>query len=331
MKGAFCSVIAGACAADLDFDSAFFQNPASLTAAGGNWDYDYDYIKDRNVEPGVNSNNSRQTTSMLAVAYSTDQWGLGFSLTRVSRRIVASANFTDASGNVSNFDSITHASDYQFNLPFSYRINSRLNIGVTLLATTYSAETDVSGVTSSSFTNHSGLPFGFGLALGAIYSLNKDAHVGSWFRTRLTDTYDASISVVNGGSTYSYNESADLNQPFLWAVGGSWAPWSTKATFLFDLNLIGTTPGGYEITYQSFSSDNGDADPTLTAKGRRLVVDPRFGMRLPVPHLEDATLSLGTYYESSRWQGTKGFLHATGGFAYKFPKFKFLCSTESNS
>ena len=78
-KGSYCSAIGGACASDIDFDNSFFQNSASLTAGGADFDYDYDYIEGNNLEPGMKGANSVSETSfMFAIAYSKRNWSYIF-------------------------------------------------------------------------------------------------------------------------------------------------------------------------------------------------------------------------------------------------------------
>lgn len=323
-KGAFCSVIGGACAADNDFDSSFFQNPASLTAKGGNWDYDYDFIKDNNTEPGTDTANvNSQVTFMLAAAYSTEKYGLGISLTRVNHRVDAHAAFyDDAAGAPIVFDTATRASNYQINAPFSYHFSRRLNLGATLNLNFFQQKTEITNSSTASYRSSSAFPVGLGFTLGAIYSLNERLNLGTWIRSPITYYYDQSIQASSSFTRFSYQEDMALNEPLVWAIGAAWTPWGNGTVFYYDLNVVGTTADGNELGYDSFATAAGS--DRLVSKGRKIVIDPRIGARIVLPRYPTATLSLGAYYENSRWAGSDGFTHATGGFAYKFPNFKFL-------
>ena len=324
VKGPFCSVIAGACATDLDFDSSFFQNPASLTASGSNWDYDYDLIKGNNLEPGTKPGNDvSASTFMGAVAFSGEKYGVGISLLKQTTKVSAIGILSDdAAGGTAQFKTNTTADIYQINVPFSYRVNSDLNIGISLNAIFLSADTNVSGSQGSATYTAGQFGPSLGFALGAIYRLSPEFVIGGWFKNPMTFYTRQDITANSSFTKFSYSEDLALHYPWLSAVGIGWTPWQDKNGVFFDLNYVGRTFDGYLLSYDNFAA--AEANNRLTRKGRFGVIDPRLGARLPWYKGSTGTVSLGTYYEHSRWDSVDGLMHYTGGLAYLFPNFKFL-------
>gem|GEM_PF-1711357 len=326
IKGAFCSVIGGACASDIDFDNSFFQNPASLTAGGGDWDYDYDSIAGTNLEPGMKAGNDvSDSTFMAGVAYATKKIGIGFSFLRRRTHVSAIGTFSDdVAGGQVQFQTSTNSTLYQLNMPVSAKFNKSLDVGVTLSALFSSIQTEVSGASSSAANSPQQPGATFGLTAGAIYRLDQQHIIGAWLRSPLTYYLNQNLVTQSAFTRFNYSESMALHQPLLVALGGGWTPWKNKKMGAFmDLNIVGTTQDGYLLTYDNFAS--AEESSRLVHKGRWVVVDPRLGLRLPLFGGDsNQTLSLGSYYESSRWQGIPGLFHATAGFAWKFPRFQFL-------
>lgn len=326
VKGSYCSVIGGACAADLDFDSSFFQNPASLTAArvsDYDWDYDYDLIQGKNLEPGLKKNNDvQQETFLAAFSYRQRNWGFGLSFTQQVDKIGAVASFyDDAAGAPVNFRVNTTASTTMVNIPISYRFSDRFSLGVTLVSLFQRSKVGVSGNNASSSTNSQNLP-AVGAAIGGIWQMSPYFRTGGWVRSPITYYYSQQISTSSAFTKFSFNEDIGINYPSMWAVGAAWNPWKDKRTFSFDLNVVGTTTNGYLLSYDNFAT--AQAVSRIEQKGRKEVVDPRIGYRGPWWTGSRGTLSLGAYYENSRWAGYPGILHATAGLAYNMPWFKFL-------
>ena len=321
-KGPFCSVIGGACAADIDFDNSFFQNPASLTAGGSDWDYDYDLIQGSNFEPGMKGSNTvDSSTFMGAVAFSDKKFGMGLSFLKQSTSVSALGTFSDnAAGGHAQFQTHTEAILYQLNMPFSFRINPNFNLGFTLTALFIDQNTSVAGGTA---TNDSAQPLPtFGLTIGGMYRLNSKFITGGWFRNPMTFYSTQNITTSSPFTKFNYSEDIALRFPWLWSAGIGWTPWSDKNGIYFDLDYVGSTENGYLLSYDNFAS--AEASSRLIRKGKDAVLDPRLGIRLPWYHGSDATLSFGSYYESSRWEGYGGLMHYTTGFSYRFPNFKFL-------
>ncbi len=324
VKGPFCSVIGGACAADIDFDNSFFQNPASLTAGGSNWDYDYDLIQNNNLEPGSKPGNDvNASTFMGALAFSGQKYGLGLAFLKQSTKVSALGTFSDdAAGGIALFQTTTTASIYQFNIPFSYRVSSDFNIGISLNAIFLTDDTSVTGGGGSASNSADQIGPSLGLSIGGIYRLSPKFITGGWLRNPMTFYSKQTIATNSPFTKFSYSEDVALHYPWLWAIGIGWTPWQDKNGIYFDLNYVGTTTDGYLLTYDNFAA--AEATSRLTRKGKYAVFDPRLGIRLPWYKGSNATISLGSYYEHSRWEGIDGFMHYTAGFAYRFPNFKFL-------
>jgi len=322
IKGAFCSVIGGACAADIDFDNSFFQNPASLTAGGSDYDYDYDLITGSNLEPGMKGSNDVSTSTFMGgLAFSGQKFGIGISFLKQTTSVSALGTFSDdASGGFAQFKTQTDATIYQVNLPFSFRVSSNYNLGIAITAISMSIGTSVTGG-SSSTASMQDFP-SFGVSVGGIYRLNSNFITGGWLRTPMTFYTTQGISTKSSFTKFDYSEDIALHYPWLWAVGVGWTPWKDKNGIYFDLNYVGATEDGYMMTFDNFAS--AEASNRLIRKGTDPVIDPRIGIRLPWYRGSNATVSLGSYLENSRWIGFDGLVHYTAGFSYKFPNFKFL-------
>jgi hypothetical protein len=308
-KGAFCSVIAGACTSDTHLESAFFQNPASLTAEGslehdGAYGFDGDYNRSDNLEPGMKGNNNvNESQFMGGLGYRKDRWGVGLGIFGHQENVNSQVTVVDSQNLTHNFGLQTSATIIEFNLPLAYRISDSLSLGFSLYGTSYSEAANPA----------SGLNFGF--TLGAIDLVNSQWTIGSWFRSPVTNYTTIQLDTQAYSTTLQYEEDFALHSPWIFANGVSFKPWNDTREFLFDLDVIGNTYQGYLLTYDTFSTAVGDS--RLRAKGRNVVAEPRLGYRMPYANENKGTLFFGSYLETSRWDGLPSRIHGTGGIAYK--------------
>lgn len=324
IKGTFCAVIGGACAADIDFDNSFFQNPASLTAGGSDWDYDYDAIKGDNLEPGMKGQNDVQdSTFMGAIAYSGTNWGVGFSFLKRTTTVSALGTFSDdAAGASAEFRTNTTATLFQFNLPISYKVTNNYHLGMTFTAIYQSIGLYISGQGATDSNTPLQPGPALGISLGGIFRISPDFITGGWLRTPMTYYTQQAISTQSTFTRFDYAEDIALHYPTLLSIGVGWTPWQNKNGLYFDLNFVGATNDGFLLTYDNFAAAG--ASNRLLRKGSNTVIDPRLGARFPWWAQSNGTISLGTYYENSRWENQPDIWHATGGISYRFPDFKFL-------
>lgn len=320
-KGSYCSAIGGACASDIDFDNSFFQNPASLTAGGADFDYDYDYIEGNNLEPGMKGANSVSETSfMFAIAYSKRNWGIGLSVSEQRDEVDATTSLIDDQGATQLLRTISTANTWVINIPLSYRITRQFHFGAALVTMFQHQEVKPEGTDTFSSTAAAQSGPSFGASLGSIYEFSPFSRFGIWARTPITYYLTQDISTAAFGSKIDYHEDIGLNLPLLCAAGYSFNPWEDKAVFMFDLNYVGVTRDGNLLSFDTFSSETSQAgNRKVIAKGRKPVVEPRMGLRTPWWHGSNGTLMLGSYYENSRWENYRGRPHLTGGLAYKLP------------
>ena len=312
-KGAFCSVIAGACASDPTLANAFFQNPAAITADHKvNWDFDGDYTQSANLEPGMKGSNTVSESQLMGgVAYGFDNWGIGFSFSGRLNSVKSSVSVIDDQDLTRQVGVKTEADTFEFNVPFSRAIDSNLSVGASLFATLYAQGITVADATDS-VSNNSGLSFG--LSLGVLRQFNSRFRVGSWFRSPVTNYNSIQISDAKSGTTLNYSEDFALHHPWILATGISFMPWEDQRTFFFDLDLIGPTLNGNLLTYDTFSSSLEDLN--VRQKGRSMVIEPRLGFRTPWYLDPRGMIHAGTYFETSRWEGFMDRLHVTAGFSY---------------
>ena len=313
-KGAFCSAIAGACASDLDLENSFFQNPAALTAGPPNWNFDGDYTNNSNLEPGMKGTNDvTEAQFMGGFGWAGEKFGAGFSFSGRREQVGAQVSLIDDQGFSRNLPLQTSATILELHLPLAYRVDPSLSVGISLNGSFYSQSLAVNGAPAFAGSGDGELRLGF--SVGAIKTINEKVRLGSWWKSPTT-SYDSVQFVTQAFSNQlTYNEDLALHFPWIWATGISFAPWEDARTFFLDLDLIGNTFAGTQLTYDTFVSAVGDKGTRF--KGRSVVIEPRLGYRMPWHEQSQGTLLLGTYYETSRWEDLSGRLHLTGGVSYK--------------
>ena len=213
VKGAFCSVIGGACAADTDFDNSFFQNPASLTAGGSNWDYDYDMLQGSNLEPGMKAGNDvSDSTFMFGAAYSGKKLGVGLSFLKHNTSVGALGTFSDdAAGGSAQFRTNTEADLYQFNVPISIKLSPKYDFGVTLTAIYQKIDIKVSGQNGTAANTAQQPGPTLGIATGGIYRINSSFITGGWLRLPMTYYTKQNITTQSTFTKFNYTEDLALH------------------------------------------------------------------------------------------------------------------------
>ena len=313
-KGAFCALIGGACASDVNHENAYFQNPGSLTAGDSGIDLDGDYANDSNLEPGMKGTNDvEQVTYMAGASRTGKSFGFGFAFSGRLMKVRSKATLSDDSGNTETLASKDRVNSAVFNVPLALKISNHLSIGVSVLSMYNSEQIQVDAASKADSYNIDKLP-PLAYSAGFIYD-DKYFRFGSWMRSPLTFYSHQDIIVSSITSTISISEDIALNFPWLWASGFSVLPWGDERTFLFDIDIIGPTKYGYQRTYDSFATVA--SDKGLRQKGRTTVVEPHFGFRTPLWLNSPASILLGSYYETSRWEGLSGRIHGTSGIAIK--------------
>lgn len=315
-KGPFCSTIAGACASDVDFDSSFFQNPASLEAGRENWDYDYDFNKKNSLEPGAQKDNeAEESTFMAGFIWAGEKWGAGLSFTIQNDNVQSKASLTDDQGRSQAINVSAQASTYIFTAPLAYKYSNKLSFGTAVSFLYQNHNIDVAGVNSSSkpFSNLPTPSF----TMGTIYKYSENLRLGSWFRTTSSYGYSMNLDFQSFGNQLTYKEDINLVFPWMLAIGASYMPFEDERTLFMDVDVVGATTNSYLMSYDTFT--NLVNDKNLVKKGRNIVAEPRLGWRSAFGRESKATYSLGLYYENSRWEGEDGRMHCTGGVSYKWP------------
>lgn len=315
-KGAFCSVIGGACASGESMENAFFQNPASLTRSDNEWGFDADYNQSSSLEPGMKGENAVGETQYLAgIGTRKGNFGIGLGIFGRTTSVSSQVTIFDDQGINQKFPLQTNSTHLEFNLPVSYRYQN-FNFGLALVG----AYTDFSLNTAgrSLEVRKSGVNFGF--ALGMITRLSPKVRFGSWFRSSLTNYASISIDQDFPASTLHYNEDLAIHTPWIMAAGFALQT-GIKSEWSAGLHLIGDTQNGLQLTYDTFSTALGDRG--VRAKGRYVSLEPRMGYKTPWPWIEQdkGTLLFGAYFEPSRWDGISGRLHETFGIAHKTFEF----------
>jgi hypothetical protein len=316
-KGSFCTVVGGACAADPDFDSGFFQNPASLTASRDNFDFDFDLNLDGagNLEPGTNSYDSAtQHSWMAAIAYRWGRIAAGVSTDHQIYNVTTTAQWSGGT-----LVSTVHAREESWNFPLSYRWNDNLFLGAALTAFTYLVQTDTSQPLT--FVGASQSAPSLAWSLGGIYSPHPGLWVGGWLRLPFNYHFAQYVS----GANLQVADNEVIAYPLQIHTGATWKPAQSSITYLFQVDVIGTTPGGELSSFDALSSAlNQTAQP---AKGRNLAIDPHLGLRGPIA--ERWNYYVGGYFASSRVEGIGGVAHGTGGISYRLPlPYGFLDALE---
>ena len=321
-KGAFCSAIGGACAADNDGENAFFQNPAALEAGEAGFNFDGDFNSSGNVEPGMKGSNTvSETTFMGGASWSGETWGIGISVTGVKNTIGSNAGVSfqsdPATAPISKTIRLsTSSTTVQLALPIAFRLKPGFSLGVSLTGLFHSEGVRAEGYGSASNASLNPLPT-LGLAVGGIYQINSYVRGGTWFHTSSNYYFHQTLGFGVLGTSYKYDEDLGLKQPWVLAHGIAYTPWQDKRTLFVEVDLIGSTDNGFQFTHDNFAGSL--ASKTLRPKGRSLALEPHLGWKSPWWDDSRASVLLGCYYEAGRADGVNARVHGTGGLAYKFP------------
>ena len=325
-RGAFCSAIAGACSADMDLVNSFFTNPATLTAGPANWDFDGDYKKGSNLEPGMSDGNSVEEDAFSGgIGWSNREFGVGFGVFGRTTNVTSNVSVIDNEGESRVIPLSSHAFNLQLNLPISYRITPKWSFGITPSFRVYDQSITINGQSAKAESVRSS--FKFVPVIGGFYNASSTFNFGTWFRFPYTQYYNLSFSTTALGTQLDYNEDIALHTPWMWTNGVSWRPWDDSRTFYLDVSLIGPTIGGYQLTYDTFATASGDR--SIRQKGRTVSLETRLGFRQRLSFIpwfnpafaDHSTIHLGTYLEPARRQGYSPRIHGTVGLSYDFPKF----------
>ena len=315
-KGAFCEAIGGACSADPDLENAFFQNPSALTAREPDWNFDGDYNASSNLEPGMKgANDVSDSRFMAGVGWGGERWGLGFGISGRQSRVRSTATVIDAQALSHEVDLSTQSTLIEIHIPFSWKVSEDLSLGIALWAKSFAHSNSVNGGPADPGSADTFSAIGF--ILGFNQRLSSRFRVGSWLRSDLTQSQSIRLSSQALGSSQDYVEGLELHSPWILGNGVAASPWEDARTFFFDLDLIGPTRDGFQLTYDTFANEAAGGAGRLRHKGRSISFEPRIGYRTPAPGLPLTTLHVGAFYEDPRWEGLSGRFHGTGGVSYK--------------
>lgn len=309
-KGAFCTAIGGACAADDDLVTGIFENPASLATGRADWDIDGDYATKSNLEPGMKDSVDRdERSAVLGASYSTGKFGLGGAFALQSDSVDSDLTVYDDSGLPKRARVHTNATLLQFRVPMAFQVSDALSLGFSVSASRHAQELLLTNSGANSDNGHSA--FTVGVALGALYSYSPRLRFGSWFRLPTTLFETLTFSATSLATTINYREELALHYPWVWAFGTQWR--LGDSTFLFgELDVIGPTRHAYLFSFDTLSSFVNDA--ALTPKGRDVALEPHVGLRTPISG--DTRLHVGSYYEAPRTAGVSARVHGTAGISF---------------
>ena len=313
-KGAFCSAMGGACAADVDPENAYFQNPASLAASELGVAFDGDYNGSANLEPGMKAKNTVSESSYMGgISYSWKSFGIGFSVDGRTDVVQSQASLLDDQGKTQVLNLKDTSTRIELKIPIAVHIAQKWTFGFSLTGLVYSESISLSGNSSASVAKlDKNLSQAF--SIGTIYSASNAWSFGSWFKTPLTYFENITIHTETFGNTLDYNEDIALRVPWVWSTGLRWSPGPRGRYLFFDLDLIGATQDGFLLTYDTFAG--AVADRGLSRKGKTISIEPHLGFTSPWTSSSRGTYLLGSYYENGRTQGYSGRLHGTAGIAY---------------
>jgi hypothetical protein len=310
-KGAFCSAIGGACAADNDMISGLFQNPAALATGEATWDFDGDYASRGIVEPGtVSGNNGAVDSSAVGgLAYSTGKWGMGLSFIWRHSNVDSATTIYEDSGKKLGTRLYGDVYTTQFRLPIAYHFNGGGSVGVTFVVNHQFEELNISNPVNVLQTQPSTTQLR--ILVGGLLPLSPDLRLGTWFRlpSNIAD-YIAFSSPTTG--FVSYKEDFSQHSPWIWALGGAYQASPTWNLYA-ENDLIGPTRQGYLFSYSVFTVDS--TNTALTEKGHSIVFEPHLGARHKFN--EKLRMHMGAYFENSRWEKVAGRVHGTGGISYQ--------------
>jgi hypothetical protein len=317
-KSAFCSAIGGACSADPDLESGFYQNPASLTAGEPSWNFDFDYNGTGNTQLGAKSSNSVYEGNYSGgMGWNHGDWGIAIAFIEKQSETDSSVSVTDSRGLTQNFPLVATSTSLDVRIPLSYRINPRLSLGFALSATFWNQGL-AGGNGSRAVVTRQSSPIRWVARLGGIYhEPNSNWSYGSWFKMPATRYTHITFDTLADSNSLHYDEDIALHDPWVWALGSRWTPWSDERALMADFRMIGPTPMGYQLTYDTFAAAFGES--RLHTKGRTLAYEPRLGYQMPTHFKEGrkSLLMMGTFYEGARSDGPSGRIHFTGGLSYE--------------
>ncbi len=309
-KGAFCTAIGGACAADADIITGVFENPAALATGESNWDFDGDYSNKSHLEPGMKlSNDVSETSGVVGASFSTGKFGIGMAFARQVIDVQTDLKIYSHLGLPKTTRVTNKATLTQFRLPLGLQVNSRLSFGIGFSVSSHHQELSLS--TAPQDINEASSPLSMSATIGALYQLLPSLRLGSWIRFPSTIYESIAFTSQSPGTSITYREDLALHYPWIWAMGTQ-LNLNSRNTLFFEADTIGTTENGYLLSYDTISAALSDS--SLRAKGRWIVLEPHIGYRYGLS--EKTKLHLGTYYETSRWVGLPGRLHGTGGVSY---------------
>ena len=328
VKGAFCTAIAGACAADDDQESAYFQNPAALTAGPPDFSFDGDFNRSGNLEPGMKDKNDiTESVYMGGFAIVGEKFGMGLAATGRVDSVHSKTILIDENESQKYVDLNSSATTITVNIPMSWRISSKLSFGVSIMALYYKETFEASTGESSSTTRLYPIPRP-AFTVGAIYQPNPNFRFGSWMRTPLIEYSRLAISFHSLSNRIDYQEDLALVTPWMWSSGVAYMPFGLGSCVLsFDINIIGTTPDGYLLGYDTFTAAVNDS--TLKDKGHSIALEPRLGFKTPLWKGARTSLLTGTFLEAARTESERSRVHVTGGVAQKLGDiFEFLAGVD---
>ena len=314
-KGAFCSAIGGACASDDDLENGFFQNPAALAVHEHYWNFDGDYAASSNLEPGMKvTQEAKEARFMFGAGFSRENWGYGFSITSRKDQSGSALPVHDRNGNPGTTSLAMKNSLSLFNLAAGHKLTSRLFAGVGLTAMFFDQDLGLSSPAAINSGRRGAFP-ALAVTIGVIDAGSKSFRAGSWLRTSLVFHNKVRLASGSFSQPVDYRENMAVRLPWMLASGISYMPWADARTIFFDVNVIGNTPAGYQLTDDAFAGVL--SDRRLRSKGRTVSLEPRLGYRTPWSAKSRVTLLTGGYYETGRWDGLPGRLHFTGGAALR--------------
>jgi hypothetical protein len=269
----------------------------------------------------MGSNNSvSETAAVAGYGYSWGKWGLGLGVTFQQTKTASDLTAYDSSGNPIATGLEVKARTVQYRLPVAYQLDDRLSLGATITLTYYHQDLDLKGsdpyVVSPARTK-------LGLSLGALYSATNRLRLGSWLKLPMVIYEPLRFSTTLSSALVSYSEDMELKSPWILATGAQYLASPSWQLYL-EGDVIGATPHGYLLAYNSFNSAVTDA--TLIDKGRKIVLEPHWGTRIGLT--KKVRMHLGGYYETSRWEDLPGRLHSTGGISYDTPIFEFIAGLD---
>lgn len=317
-KTSNCQVIGSACSSDTEQENAFFQNPAALESGEDTFVWDSDYGVANNLEPGMKGTNDvKETDYMAGLAVVGKSWSLGLAMSGRKVGVKSRASLIDDKGNAQTIGAFDEANTVQINLIYAAKLAKEFSVGAAVLGMYYKERLDIDGAADAKNSAIDRIP-PVAVAAGFLYS-TKYFRFGSWGRTPSTYYFHQHIDVPTIAYKLEIDEDVGLHFPWIVANGFSIMPWGDRRTLLFDLIAIGGTTEGYERTYDTFSS--AVSDKSLRKKGRSAVLEPHIGWRGPLASDSKFSIYLGSYYETSRWEGLPSRPHGTGALAYNFFNF----------